>query len=337
MEGKGLPFPFAPLKRGEGLLQYIARRVLFSIPVLLIVTIFVFFIMRVLPGNPGRAILGPEADPATVEAFNRAHGLDQPLPVQYIRWLGDVLHGDLGRSLIDGTPVSILIAQRLPATIELTIGAMLVAVLIAIPAGIIAATRRGQAIDHAGTIVALAGLSIPQFWLAILLIMYFSVRLGWLPASGYVPIWENPVANLKVMILPIVVTGLRESAVLMRMTRSSLLEVLNQDYIRTARAKGLPGWVVVVRHGVRNSLIPVLTVGGLQLAGLLGGLVITETIFVIPGFGRLIVDSIFNRDLITLQGAVLVAATLVVLVNLLVDVLYAWLDPRIKLSGGAAA
>ncbi|MBT9260109.1 MAG: ABC transporter permease [Clostridiales bacterium] len=319
------------------MLQYIARRVLFSIPVLLIVTIFVFFIMRVLPGNPGRAILGPEADPATVEAFNRAHGLDQPLPVQYIRWLGDVLHGDLGRSLIDGTPVSILIAQRLPATIELTIGAMLVAVLIAIPAGIIAATRRGQAIDHAGTIVALAGLSIPQFWLAILLIMYFSVRLGWLPASGYVPIWENPVANLKVMILPIVVTGLRESAVLMRMTRSSLLEVLNQDYIRTARAKGLPGWVVVVRHGVRNSLIPVLTVGGLQLAGLLGGLVITETIFVIPGFGRLIVDSIFNRDLITLQGAVLVAATLVVLVNLLVDVLYAWLDPRIKLSGGAAA
>ncbi|MDI3270229.1 MAG: ABC transporter permease [Bacillota bacterium] len=316
------------------MLPYIARRVLLSIPVLLIVTIFVFVIMRVLPGNPGRAILGPEADPATVEAFNRAHGLDQPLPVQYIRWLGDVLRGDLGRSLIDGTPVSTLIAQRLPATIELTIGAMLVAALIAIPAGIIAATRRGQAVDHAGTILALAGLSIPQFWLAILLIMYFSVRLGWLPASGYVPIWQDPLFNLKVMILPIVVTGLRESAVLMRMTRSSLLEVLHQDYIRTAQAKGLPGWIVVVRHGVRNSLIPVLTVGGLQLAGLLGGLVITETIFVIPGFGRLIVDSIFNRDLITLQGAVLVAAAMVVLVNLLVDILYAWLDPRIKVSGG---
>lgn len=316
------------------MLQFVVRRLLLSIPVLILVTLLVFILIHVVPGNPGRAILGPEASPEAVAAFNRAHGLDRPLHVQYLTWLGGVLRGDLGRSLIDGTPVTTLIAQRLPATVELAVGAMLVATLVAIPAGILAATRQGTTADHAGTVLALAGLSMPQFWLGMLLIIFFAVRMNWLPASGYVPLTVDPLQNLKTMLLPVVVTGLRESAVLMRMMRSSLLEVLRLDFVRTARAKGLGGWGVVVRHATRNALVPVLTVSGLQLAGLLGGLVITEQIFVIPGFGRLIVDSIYSRDLITLKGAVLVAATLVVLVNLLVDILYAWLDPRIKVTGG---
>ncbi|GAB6876529.1 ABC transporter permease [Thermaerobacter litoralis] len=319
------------------MLQFVVRRLLLSIPVLILVTLLVFILIHVVPGNPGRAILGPEASPEAVAAFNRAHGLDRPLHVQYLTWLAGVLRGDLGRSLVDGTPVATLIAQRLPATVELAVGAMLVATLVALPAGIVAATRRGTAADHVGTVLALAGLSVPQFWLGMLLILFFAVRMKWLPASGYVPLTVDPVQNLKTMILPIVVTGLRESAVLMRMMRSSLLEVLRLDYVRTARAKGLGRWGVVVRHAARNALVPVLTVSGLQLAGLLGGLVITEQIFVIPGFGRLIVDSIFTRDLITLKGAVLVAAALVVAVNLVVDILYAWLDPRIKVTGGSRA
>lgn len=315
---------------------FVVRRLLLSIPVLLLVSVAVFVLIHVVPGDPGRSILGPEATREQVEAFDRAHGLDRPLAIQYLDWLAGAARGDLGRSLVDGTPVSKLIAERLPATVELAIGSLLLAILVALPTGILAAARRATPMDYGGTILALAGLSMPQFWLGILLIMYFAVRLHWLPASGYVPIWEDPAKNLEAMVLPIVVTGLRESAVTMRLIRSSLLEVLGQDYVRTAFAKGLGEWRVVLGHAVRNALIPVLTVSGLQLAGLLGGLVITETIFVIPGFGRLILDSILNRDFVTLQGAVLVAAVAVVVVNFCVDVLYAVVDPRIKLGAKGA-
>lgn len=308
-----------------------------AIPVLFLVSVMVFSLIHLIPGDPGRTILGPEATPDAVRAFDHRLGLDRPLPEQYLRWLLRVLHGDLGNSLVDGTPVSLLIAQRLPATAELAVGALLLAMLLAIPAGILSATRQGGWGDAAGTFLSLAGLSLPQFWLGLLLILYFAVRLHWLPASGYVPFFQDPVQNLKTMLLPIVVTGLRETAVTMRMMRSSLLDVLDQDYVRTARAKGLPPGAVILRHATRNALIPVVTTSGLQLAGLLGGLVITETIFVIPGFGRLIVDSILNRDFVTLQGAVLVSAVLVIAVNFLVDLLYTVLDPRIQLARGARA
>ncbi len=266
--------------------------------------------------------------------MRRDLGLDRPPLIQYFSWLGDVVRGDLGKSLAYQTPVLDLIWGRIGVTIELTIGAFLIAVLIAFPAGILSATRRGGIADYVSTFFALAGMSIPSFFLALMLIIIVSVKLGWLPASGYVPFSEDPIGNLKVMILPMLATGIRESAVLMRMLRSSLLEVLNSDYVRTARAKGLQGQIVIWRHALRNALIPVLTSSGLLIAGLLGGLVITETIFNIPGFGSLVVEAVFRRDFITVQGAVLVYALLVVGVNLIVDMLYAVVDPRIKLARG---
>jgi peptide/nickel transport system permease protein len=277
-------------------------------------------------------ILGQEATPETKQALRHELGLDQPLVVQYLTWLSHVLRGDLGRSLADRTPVIDQIKLRLPVTLELTIGTFVVALLIALPAGILSATRRGGVVDYASTLFALGGLSVPSFWLAIMFILFFAVRLHWLPASGYVPFTENPSANLAAMAMPMLATGIRESAALTRMLRSGLLEVLNADYVRTARGKGLSEWLVVMRHALRNALIPVVTSAGLLLAGLLGGLVITETIFAIPGFGRLIVEAIYQRDFVTVQGAVLVSALLVVAINLIVDLIYALTDPRIRLA-----
>lgn len=315
-------------------MAYVIRRLILSIPILLLVTVMVFLLIQLIPGDIATVILGQEATPESKAALRRDLGLDRPLPIQYFSWLGDVVRGDLGKSLAYQTPVLDLIWGRIGVTIELTIGAFLIAVLIAFPAGILSATRRGGIADYVSTFFALAGMSIPSFFLALMLIIIVSVKLGWLPASGYVPFSEDPIGNLKVMILPMLATGIRESAVLMRMLRSSLLEVLNSDYVRTARAKGLQGQIVIWRHALRNALIPVLTSSGLLIAGLLGGLVITETIFNIPGFGSLVVEAVFRRDFITVQGAVLVYALLVVGVNLIVDMLYAIVDPRIKLARG---
>jgi peptide/nickel transport system permease protein len=225
--------------------------------------------------------------------------------------------------------------QRLPPTIELAIGSFLVALFIAIPAGVLSATRRGSAVDYSSTLFALGGMSVPSFWLAMMFIILFAVKLQWLPASGYVPFLEDPRANLTAMLMPMVATGIRESAVLMRMLRSSMLEVMHSDYVRTARGKGLEEFTVVMRHAFRNALVPVITSSGLLVAGLLGGLVITETIFSIPGFGRLIVDAIFQRDFPVVQGAILVSALLVVLINLIVDILLALTDPRVKQAKGS--
>lgn len=313
-------------------MAFLIRRILITIPILFIVTVMVFSLIHLIPGDVATVVLGEEATPQAKAALDHQLGLDQPWPVQYAHWLGNVLHGNLGYSLTDHTPVSVEIAQRLPVTIELAIASFLVALIIAIPTGILAATQRGRLSDYAATVVAFAGMSIPSFWLGMIMIIFFSVRLGWLPASGFVPLTQDPKANLEAMILPAFATGFRESAVLMRMLRSSLLEVMGMDYVRTARAKGLGRWIVIMRHAVRNALIPVVTTSGLAIAGLLGGLVLTETIFSIPGFGRLIVQAIFDRDFITVQGAVLVSAILVILVNLLVDVAYAVLDPRISTS-----
>jgi peptide/nickel transport system permease protein len=316
-------------------MQVVLRRVALSIPILLLVSIMVFSLIHLIPGDPVTVMLGQEATPEVKQALRHELGLDRPLVIQYFVWLGRVVRGDLGRSLVDRTSVLDQIRLRLPATIELAIGAFLVALLIAIPAGVLSAMRRGSAVDHASTVLALGGLSLPSFWLAMLLIILFAVKLQWLPASGYVPFFENPRANLTAMILPMFATGIRESAFLMRMLRSSMLEVLHADYVRTARAKGLRERAVVLRHALRNGLVPVVTSSGLVIAGLLGGLVITESIFSIPGFGRLIVDAIFQRDFITVQGAILVSAVLVVLVNLVVDLLLVLIDPRIKQRGRA--
>ena len=313
-------------------MTFIVRRLIGTIPVLLLVTLVVFSLIHLIPGDVATVVLGEEATPQAKAELRHQLGLDTPLPIQYLSWLGRVLHGDLGRSLIDQTPVAHTIAQRLPVTIELALASFLVALLIAIPTGILVVTQRGKLADYVTPVIAFAGMSIPSFWLAMMLIIFFAVRLRWLPASGFVPITQDPKANLAAMFLPAVATGFREAAVLMRMLRSSLLEVLGLDYVRPARAKGLGRWVVILRHATRNALIPVVTSSGLAVASLLGGLVLTETIFSIPGFGRLIVQATFDRDFITIQGAVLVSALLVILVNLLVDITYAVLDPRITVS-----
>jgi peptide/nickel transport system permease protein len=317
-------------------MKFLVRRLLLTIPILFLVSILTFSLIHMIPGDPARVILGQEATPEAYESLRAELGLDKPIVVQYVTWVGNVVTGDLGLSITDRVPVTELIFQRLPATVELTIGTFVVALLIAFPAGILAAVRRGTVIDYTSTFIALGGMSIPSFWLAMMAIIYFSVELGWLPASGYVPFSENPVQNLMAMILPCLATGLRESAVLMRMLRSSLLEVVNMDFVRTAKAKGLNEVKTILGHVLRNAMIPVVTTSGLMIAGLLGGLVITESIFSIPGFGRLIVESVFKRDYVTVQGAILVSAVLVVFVNLIVDILYAVIDPRIKAEKGVS-
>src|SRR5690606_25980232 len=258
--------------------RFLIRRLLLAIPILLLVSIMSFLLIHLIPGDPALAILGPEAPPDAVEAMRRRLGLDRPLPVQYAAWLGNVLRGDLGNSLVNNMPVTKILMDRLPATVHLTVGAFLVAVLVAVPVGVVSAVRRASLPDYLGTLFALTGLSVPNFWLGILLILYFSVRLGWLPAGGYVPIWEDPGRSLLLMLLPVLATGLRESAVVTRQVRSSMLEVMHADFVRTARAKGLNERIVIYRHALKNALIPVITVSGLQVAGLLGGLIITETI-----------------------------------------------------------
>jgi peptide/nickel transport system permease protein len=311
-------------------MKFIVRRILLTVPILFLVSVFAFLLIHLIPGDPAQVILGEDATPEAYHALRQSLDLDKPIPVQYAIWLGKVLQGDLGMSITSHVPVATLIGQRLPATVELTIGTFLIAALIAFPAGILAAVRRGTAIDYTSTFVALGGMSIPNFWLAMMAIIYFSVKLGWLPASGYVPFAQNPAQNLLSIILPCLATGLRESAVLMRMLRSSLLEVVSMDFVRTAKAKGSSEFRIILGHVLRNAMIPVVTTSGLMIAGLLGGLVITESIFSIPGFGRLIVESVYRRDYVTVQGAILISGLLVVLVNLVVDLLYAVIDPRIK-------
>lgn len=315
-------------------MMFVAKRLLLTIPILILVSIMTFSLIHLIPGDPARVILGQEATEEAYQALRSELGLDKPIVQQYFSWLGKVLQGDLGRSITAHVPVIDLIKQRLPATIELTIGAFLFALIIAIPTGILAAVRRNTWIDYTSSFLALGGMSIPSFWLALMAIIYFAVENQWLPSSGYVPFFDDPKKNIMAMILPWLVTGFRESAILMRMLRSSLLEVVNMDFIRTAKAKGKSEFGTIIGHALRNALIPVVTTSGLMIAGLLGGLVITESIFSIPGFGRLIVESVFRRDYVTVQGAILVSAILVVIVNLIVDLLYVIIDPRIKAGKG---
>src|SRR5690242_18413035 len=289
-----------------------------------------------IPGDPARVMAGADADAAGIEEIRAKYGLDDPIAVQYVRWAALALVGDLGRSIRTRDPVIATVAMKLPITLELACLSVLVALTIAIPAGVLAAVRRNTAWDVAASSASLCGVSVPNFWLGIMLILFFSVRLGWLPASGFVPLWESPVANLKRMVMPAFVLGTALAAVLMRQTRNSMIGVLSADYIRTAYGKGLAARAVIFRHAIRNSLIPVVTILGLQTGALMSGAVVTEQIFVVPGFGRLIVEAVFTRDYPLVQGVVLVTASSYVLINLLVDVSYSLLDPRIRIGGAGA-
>jgi peptide/nickel transport system permease protein len=316
-------------------IEFIVRRAFISAVTLLLISLIVFTGVRMIPGDPARVLAGTDADAAGVEEIREKYGLDAPLPLQYARWLGLAVRGDLGESIRTRTSVAWMVATKLPITIELACLSLLVAIAIAIPAGVVAAVRRNTVWDVLASGVSLCGVSIPNFWLGIMLILLVSVRLGWLPASGFVPIGEDPVGNLKRMLMPALVLGTGLAAVLMRQTRNAMIEVLSADYVRTARAKGLAQRAVVMRHALRNGLIPVVTILGLQMGALMGGAVVTEQIFVLPGFGRLIVEAVFTRDYPVVQGVVLLTASSYVLINLLVDVSYTVLNPRIRIRGAA--
>ena len=315
------------------MLEFLIQRATISVVTLCVISLVVFTGVRMIPGDPARVMAGTDADAAGLEEVREKYGLKDPIVVQYLRWAGLALRGDLGESIRTRQSVARMVAKKLPITIELACFSLLIAVGIAIPAGVVAAVRRNTVWDILASGASLCGVSIPNFWLGIVLILFFSVRLGWLPASGFVPFWESPVANLERMLMPSFVLGTALAAVLMRQTRNSMIEVLSADYIRTAYSKGLAGRVVVFRHAVRNSLIPVVTILGLQMGALMSGAVVTEQIFVVPGFGRLIVEAVFTRDYPLVQGVVLITASSYVLINLLVDVSYSILDPRIRIRG----
>jgi peptide/nickel transport system permease protein len=312
--------------------QYLLRRLLYFIPVIFLVSVVIFVITMLMPGDPAMAMLGDAMgqDKVAYAAMREELGLDQPIPVQYANWLGRALHGDLGRSIRTHETVIEGLGARLPVTLELTSLALVFALVIAIPVGIVSATRPNTFLDSLGTILAIGGVAIPEFFLGILMIYVFAVSLHWLPSSGFVPLSAGIWLSLQSMIMPAIALGTTVTAVTMRQVRASLLEVLQQEYIVVARAKGLAEPRVVRGHAVKNALIPVVTIIGLQIGRLFGGAVVVETIFALPGMGRLAADSIFFRDFPMLQGVVLVMAAAVLLFNLLTDLLYAYLDPRIR-------
>jgi peptide/nickel transport system permease protein len=312
-------------------LTFVGRRLLTTAPLLLLVSVVVFSFVHVLPGDPAVLFLGEEADPATLARFRSRLGLDRPLLIQYADWLLRALQGDLGRSLRTNQPVTEAILERLPVTLELLVAALAVSLAIAIPLGILSAVRRNSGVDVASTVFALWGFSLPNFWLGIILIYVFALVLRWLPSSGFVPLGESVPDNVRSLILPAVTLGTALAALVARQLRSGMLEVLRQDYVRTARAKGLDEREVIGRHALKNALIPVVTVIGLQVGQLLGSTIVTESLFALPGVGRLMIDAIFSRDFFVVQGAILFLTLGYVLSNLAVDVLYSYLDPRIRL------
>jgi peptide/nickel transport system permease protein len=309
---------------------YLVRRIAAIVPTLIFVSMLIFGLQQLLPGDPAVVLAGEERDPNVVAYLRQKMHLDEPLPVRYAYWIKGVLHGDLGESLRMQKPVRELILEKLPVTIELAAFAIVIALLIGVPMGIVSAVKRNTAWDYAANAVALWGLSTPNFWLGIMLILLFSVTLGWLPASGFVSPFEDLKANLAALIMPAFVLGNAIAAVLMRHTRSAMLQVLSSDYVRTARAKGLSERGVILKHALRNALIPVITLGALELGTLLSGAVLTEQVFTIPGFGKLIVDAVFNRDYAVVQGVVLFTATAYILLNLLADIAYVVVNPQIK-------
>lgn len=312
---------------------YVLRRLVLLIPVILVVGIVVFALVHLTPGDPAAVMLGDSADPETVARLRESLGLNDPLPIQFVNWFGGVLRLDFGDSIFIGEPVTRALLDRVQPTLLLTIYALTFQVLIGVPAGVISAVRHNSIVDRIVTIVAISGAAIPTFFLGILLILLFAVRLNWLPSGGYTALTTDPVEHFKTMLMPAFALGFSSAGLLARLVRSSMLDVMREDYVRTALAKGLPFKGVVIRHALRNALIPALTVIGTSVGALLGGAVVTETVFTIPGMGRLVVQSISRRDYPVIQGAVMAIAVTYVLVNLVVDVLYVYIDPRVRLGG----
>jgi len=309
---------------------YIVRRIIGLIPVLLLVGVTAFFLVHIIPGDPAAVMLGADATPQQIEQIRQDMGLNKPLYVQFAIWIGKVVRGDLGESYFLGRSVSSALIERLPATISLAVVSLCIAVLIGVPAGIVAAIKQNKIMDQAVMVMALIGVSVPSFWLGLTLMLVFSVNLRWFPSGGYVPLTQNFLQGLRCMIMPAFALGFMQAALIARMARSSMLEVLRQDYIRTARSKGLRERLVILRHALKNAMIPVLTVIGIAFGVLLGGAIIVETVFTYPGVGRLVVKAVQRRDYPLVQGALLLISCIYVIVNLLVDILYPMLDPRIK-------
>ena len=309
---------------------YLLKRLAAILPTIFFVTIIIFGLQQLLPGDAAIILAGENQDPTVIAYLRQKMHLDESLPMRYAYWIGGVVHGDLGESLRIQEPVLGLILQKLPVTLELASLAMLIALVIGIPAGIVSAVGKDTVWDYTANVIALWGLSTPNFWLGILMILLFSVNLGWLPASGYVSPFEDLKANLAALIMPAFVLGNAIAAVLMRHTRSAMLQVLSADYVRTARAKGLDERTVVLKHALRNALTPIITLGALEFGTLLSGAVLTEQVFSIPGFGKLIVDAVFNRDYAVVQGVVLFTSSVYIVLNLLADLAYFVINPRLR-------
>lgn len=312
------------------MLALLVRRLLFVVPILVLVSFCVFGMVLLVPGDPAITLAGDNATEEQIEIIRDRLGLDDPIWVQYGRWASDAVRGDLGDSLYSGRPVTRSIAERLPVTVSLAALSVVIALAIAVPAGILAATNRGRWLDSAATVGASLGLAMPSFWLGLVLLLVFALRLGWLPATGYVPLEANPTEWLRHLLLPAITLGTAAAAETTRQLRSSLSDVLGEDYVRTARAKGLRGRAVVFKHSLKNAAIPVITVLGFQIAFLLGGSVIVEQIFALPGLGGLAIRAVLDRDLPIIQGVVMLAAVMVISVNLVVDLLYGWLNPKVR-------
>ncbi|TMM54164.1 ABC transporter permease [Sulfitobacter sabulilitoris] len=312
------------------MLSFILRRLLIAVPTIILISVFVFALQKLLPGDPVLAMAGEERDPEVLEFLREKYRLNDPIPVQYFTWITNAMRGDLGISLRTNQPVLELIGQKLPVTIQLAVMSMIFALVIGIPAGILSAVKKGTVTDYVANVVALSGLSIPNFWLGIMLILLVSVKWQLLPASGYVPLSEDFGKSITTMLMPAFVLGTALAATLMRHTRSAMLGVLKSDYVRTARAKGLTERRVVLKHAFRNALTPIVTLTALLFGELVAGAVLTEQIFTIPGFGKLVVDAVFNRDYAVVQGIVLITAIGFIFMNLIADVLYVLLNPRLR-------
>ena len=312
------------------MLSFIARRLLIAIPTVILISMFVFALQKLLPGDPVLVMAGEERNPEVLAYLREKYRLNDPIIYQYVYWMADVLRGDLGMSLRTRQPVLSLIAEKLPVTFQLAVMALAFAFVIGIPMGILSAVKKGTWLDWVANVTALSGLSIPNFWLGIMLILLVSVNLGWLPASGYRSFAEDPAQSIRTMLMPAFVLGSGLAATLMRHTRSAMLSVLKQDYVRTARAKGLMPRIVILKHALRNALVPIVTVSALIFGELLAGAVLTEQIFTIPGFGKLVVDAVFNRDYAVVQGVVLVTGVFFILMNIAADAAYRLLNPRMR-------
>ncbi len=312
------------------MIGYVVRRLIALLPVLLVVSTVGFFLIYLTPGDPAAVMLGPDATQDEIDNLRTQMGLNRPLHVQLLRWYGRTLRGDLGDSIFLQRPVLQAILERLEPTVLLTTMALVVAIAIGVPAGVVSAVRRNSWMDQAAMGIALFGVSVPGFWLGLNLILFFSVYLGLFPVAGYVPLAESVARAARSLVLPALTLGIGGSALIARMTRSSMLEVMSQDYVRTARAKGNKERRVIIRHALRNAMIPTITVIGLALGGLLAGAIVTETVFALPGVGRLVISSVQRRDYPVIQGVLMFIASIYVLVNLLIDVIYVYLDPRVK-------